>query len=94
MKVEPCHYCLRHTYAPYPPKGFHRDQLMTKDHVVPRCRGGKQVVAACERCNRAKAADNYEDFLEFATYFLRGKKHRDASTTRWAFQIWLAGKLL
>lgn len=37
---------------------FTRDQL-TRDHVIPRSKGGKDVwenvVAACKRCNNAKA---------------------------------------
>ena len=45
-----CHYC--HQEIPYP--------LRTRDHIVPRSRGGKNarwnLVMACLGCNRAKGA--------------------------------------
>lgn len=49
---EGCHYCYR------------TDVRMTRDHIVPRARGGLTIpwnlVPACERCNGDKA-DTFPD---------------------------------
>lgn len=40
--------------------------LLTRDHVIPRCRGGANTwmncVTACRACNQAKAARDVRDF--------------------------------
>lgn len=45
-----CSYCRRALKEP------HRRALLsaTRDHVVPKCRGGKRWVIACQLCNRIK----------------------------------------
>lgn len=48
-----CHYC-------------HRPNPTTRDHVIPRSRGGPDeawnLVPACSRCNLRKADRTYEEF--------------------------------
>jgi hypothetical protein len=44
---EYCHYCQRLMVA-------YSDTHPTKDHVVPRSRGGRKTVMACITCNNTK----------------------------------------
>lgn len=50
-----CHYCGRIFAAPFAPQPSGDERWKTRDHVVPRCRGGTNepwnIVAACWRCN-------------------------------------------
>lgn len=49
-------------------------RLLTRDHIVPRCRGGadtwENCVASCSACNSAKGAKSVEEFrpLVFVPY--------------------------
>ncbi len=95
MTVEPCHYCGRHTFERGRfPKDARSDQLRTRDHTVPKCKGGRHTVTCCERCNMAKADSSYEDFKEFADMHLRGASYYGAKQTRWGFNIFRHAKLL
>lgn len=43
-------------------------QLATRDHYVPRCRGGKNgsnIVVACFKCNGTKGAMSAEKFIKY-----------------------------
>lgn len=44
---------------------FFLGKELTRDHIIPRCRGGKDkwvnVVAACRRCNQYKGHSSLED---------------------------------
>ena len=48
-----CQYCGRHKSA------FRSHEFLTRDHVIPECRGGKtswdNLVTACSTCNNKKA---------------------------------------
>lgn len=48
-----CQYCLR------PKSEFKHSEFLTRDHIVPECRGGKDtwenLVTACSTCNNKKA---------------------------------------
>jgi 5-methylcytosine-specific restriction endonuclease McrA len=49
-----CQYCGRHLSA------LRKGERLTRDHVLPRCRGGKDewanVVTACSSCNGRKGS--------------------------------------
>lgn len=52
-----CHYC----------PAILNDQNRTKDHKIPRVRGGRgkdNYVFACRKCNPEKADTPYEEFIE------------------------------
>jgi hypothetical protein len=52
-------------------KGFHFPQTMyTRDHVVPQCKGGREFVAACFKCNNDKALLSLEEFRIIVGYRL------------------------
>lgn len=57
-----CHYCGR-------PLAVHG---RTKDHVVPRSRGGRATVDACPRCNSWKGNLSLEEF-RFLLAFRMGR---------------------
>ena len=40
---------------------------MTKDHVVPKSKGGKngEVVLACRLCNNLKGSSDYSEFMDW-----------------------------
>jgi len=48
-------------------KGYERWILFTKDHIVPRSKGGKDglinLVTACMDCNGAKGDSSYRNFM-------------------------------
>ena len=48
----PCYYCGASL------KGGRR----TRDHVVPKSKGGRKTVDACQPCNTRKAAMSLEEF--------------------------------
>jgi 5-methylcytosine-specific restriction endonuclease McrA len=54
-----CQYCNRHRNA------LHAKEFLTRDHIVPECRGGRStwenLVTACSTCNNKKANYNLED---------------------------------
>ena len=96
MSSYACHYCNRHTYSTAKQaKAAGRDDMArTWDHTVPQCKGGTETVVCCFRCNQAKADGRYEDFKAFASIFLRGRAHRNVVTTMFAFDVWVAAKIL
>lgn len=53
-----CQYCGRHR------KDLKNSEFLTKDHIVPRNKGGREswenLVAACSTCNNRKADDSLE----------------------------------
>lgn len=56
----PCHFC--------------GDRANTRDHLVPRSRGGAKIsnniVPACQACNGMKGASTKEEFLDFCGQLL------------------------
>lgn len=51
-----CHYCKRQLIDPKLDKSWRRANLSaTRDHVVPKSRGGRETVWACRKCNGLKA---------------------------------------
>jgi len=54
-----CPYCLK----PMSPKE------MTRDHVIPKSRGGKteesNIIIVCKRCNQEKGALTLEEYKEW-----------------------------
>ena len=59
--AEQCWYCGQLIQRLIPD----RDDYRTRDHVIPRSRGGRggaNVVSACKSCNRSKASHCLEDF--------------------------------
>jgi hypothetical protein len=53
------------------PKGFRFPKSMwTSDHVVPRCKGGREKVPSCFECNRAKGELSLEEFRILIGYRL------------------------
>jgi hypothetical protein len=96
MQAPSCHYCNRHTYATAA-RARHagrEDMQATKDHTIARSKGGRETVLCCLRCNQAKADGPYEEFKIFAELYLKGRMHRDVSTARFAFDAFLAGRIL
>jgi len=45
---KPCPYCKR----PMDRRSFHLQP--TRDHVIPRCRGGRKLIICCLKCNGIK----------------------------------------
>lgn len=58
------------------PKGKLHAQSKTRDHIVPRMRGGRRTVTACHRCNSRKGAMSLEEF--------RKKERPDSDPLFWA----------
>lgn len=51
MTFGTCHYCKREMVDPK-----RRAKLSaTRDHVTPRCQGGRKTVPCCRHCNHLKA---------------------------------------
>lgn len=75
---------------------MHGDQLRTRDHVVAQSLGGSSgpTVWCCERCNVAKGAGDYAEFVAFANLILRRRRHLDARAAGAAFEAWLCAKVL
>jgi 5-methylcytosine-specific restriction endonuclease McrA len=48
----------------------------TKDHVLPKSRGGKETLPACLRCNSAKGNMYLADFLRVFTHTKENLKYR------------------
>lgn len=61
MSEETCHYCSR----PLQPRGTDSPLAATRDHVVPKSKGGRKTVPCCRTCNEIKA-DRLPD--EWAAY--------------------------
>lgn len=70
MAKRACFYCER-TFSRLLPGEMDNEPMVlrTKDHVIPKSRGGndtaKNIVIACEKCNRLKGNMFPEDFLSF-----------------------------
>lgn len=47
-----CFYCGEHLHS----------GNRTKDHVVPKSKGGRKIVACCQRCNHLKSHMSVEEF--------------------------------
>lgn len=60
-----CHYCGRWLYkGRRVPPGMERGQRYTRDHIIPRSRGGSGLtVSCCRDCNLAKADKDYIEFV-------------------------------
>jgi 5-methylcytosine-specific restriction endonuclease McrA len=59
-----CTYCHRKGTAAADPDG----KFWVRDHIVPRCRGGRakdNLALACTRCNSRKGSKSVEDFLAY-----------------------------
>jgi hypothetical protein len=59
-----CTYCRRKGTAASDPDG----KSWVRDHIVPRCRGGRaknNLALACTRCNSQKGSKSVEDFLAY-----------------------------
>lgn len=69
-----CHYCQRDMVLEA--KHVARKDFATKDHVIPRCRGGKTTnencVAACAGCNIMKGSMSYSNYMTMRQEFLKG----------------------
>lgn len=51
-----CHYCRRQMIDPKLDKSGRRANLsVTRDHITPKCRGGRRTVLCCRQCNGLKA---------------------------------------
>lgn len=59
-----CFYCRRH--MSFTQSLRHKDgRRITREHLIPRCKGGKagaNVVAACLRCNGARGSSSWLDY--------------------------------
>lgn len=62
-----CHYCKKEILDV---------REITKDHVIPKSKGGKDnasnIVPCCHRCNAEKGNRSYEYFVKFSN--LRNKR--------------------
>lgn len=64
-----CHYCECKMVAHNTPEGVqYPDRVASRDHTVPACDGGAEIVLACVQCNQIKASDSYEIFLAFMAH--------------------------
>lgn len=65
FKIDPdrCYYCgcevIRGLLTP---GGKLHAQAKTKDHIIPRSKGGRKTVTACNRCNNRKKSMSLEEF--------------------------------
>ena len=74
IKLE-CVYC-----------GCHNEMFLDIDHIIPKCRGGKDIPAnkqiTCMLCNRLKGGLTHEEFLTYMDYITKLYKMR-----RLTFQV-------
>lgn len=61
FKGERCHWCRRALEAPT----SNGRLAATKDHVIPRRAGGRQIVLCCRFCNNLKGGVPLQVWLEF-----------------------------
>ena len=54
-----CFYCGHPVYLT---RGQNSPFQATKDHVVPRSKGGRELVLSCNQCNRDKAHLTLEEY--------------------------------
>jgi len=67
-----CFYCQCDVRMSNTAKRKRHNARATKDHVLPRCFGGKtrgNVVLACFRCNQLRGTINAKVFKDFAKNF-------------------------
>lgn len=96
MTDHPCHYCGVQMWRDKRPKHADGGMRETKDHVIPRCRGGRgaeNYVKACARCNNAKKDGDYDDFMLFARAMLRGKRRFSHGQAALMFNAWQTARL-
>ena len=72
-----CYYCGCETVIDKGKKGHPQPKnKRSRDHLVPRARGGKSVpeniVTACERCNQDKGQLTYDEY-QVVLKFRRGE---------------------
>jgi 5-methylcytosine-specific restriction endonuclease McrA len=77
-----CQYCGRHR------KELRANEFLTRDHIVPARRGGKDVwtnvVAACNACNNKKADYTLEEARQYCGMELRSKPKKPTVFDIWA----------
>jgi hypothetical protein len=56
---KPCPYCRRAMNS----KSFHLQP--TRDHVIPRCRGGREIIICCLKCNGLKADMGEQEWFAY-----------------------------
>lgn len=64
--------------------------MRTKDHVVPKSKGGRKTVDACLKCNSAKADMSLDEFrwVRGGIEFWGEKQHRlEAEKTDWIYEF-------
>lgn len=64
-KSEVCHYCRRKLQATGGRYGNRYPLSATRDHTVPRVRGGTTTVWACRQCNQLKADRTPQEWAAF-----------------------------
>ena len=78
-----CSYCGRRR------KDLEKGQYLTRDHIVPQARGGKDVwtnvVTSCRKCNNIKA-DNLLSEMESVYYKLADGDESQQATAEWIME--------
>lgn len=46
---------------------------ITRDHVIPKCRGGRVTVPACHGCNGSKGSEDMEPWFRRQPFFDEGR---------------------
>jgi len=57
LRYYACHYCSKEI----------SEKLITKDHIIPRSKGGygpDNIVPCCRKCNLKKADMSYYEYME------------------------------
>lgn len=99
MSRKTCFYCERPFNRLYPGEVSGGEHVFkTRDHVIPRSRGGshhhKNIVEACDKCNRLKANKLLEEFVEFLTSEVRRHCYHGYKKANFLLIIHNAGKLI
>ena len=68
-----CYWCKRDLHAPTARSRVAK----TRDHVVPRCRGGRRTVPCCRQCNHLKGDWQPEYWREVMRIFPQWWKQFD-----------------
>ena len=69
---QPCHWCGL-PMERYPLKG-EKLRAATRDHLIPRFKGGREIVWACYECNHAKGCLSPEEWIVRLAELVRNGK--------------------
>jgi len=87
LGLEKCHYCHEKVREVGSAGAIDRPDLVaTRDHILPKCEGGRDWVLACSMCNQIKGHDPYRLFSVFMNNIGRRARRHERKNKYKAFR--------